>query len=81
MGRIEDKQLVHLLYGISICIAYLSHRHINKKQIRVDSSIPYITRYMKVIVNKLTSIFKRIDGGENGTNSFLLNYSIFTKKL
>lgn len=64
MGRIEDKQHDHLLYGISICMAYLSHKSVNKKKkkpIRVNSSIPCTIRYTRVIVNKLPSIFMRID--------------------
>lgn len=91
MGRIEDKQHDHLLYGISICMAYLSHESINKKNfknhIRVNSSIPCTIRYTRVIVNKLPSIFMRIDvRGAKKPNSnsrifFRLNYSIFIKKL
>lgn len=70
MGRIEDKQHDHLLYGISICMAYLSHESVNKKKhIRVNSSIPCTIRYTRVIVNKLPSIFMRIDArGAKKTN-------------
>lgn len=93
MGRIEDKQHDHLLYGISICMAYLSHKSVNKKtkkHIRVNSSIPCTIRYTRVIVNKLPSIFMRIDARgakkpKKNSNSriffFWLNYSIFIKKL
>lgn len=80
MGRIEDKQHDHLLYGISICMAYLSHESVNKKKhIRVNSSIPCTIRYTRVIVNKLPSIFMRIDA--RGAKKKQQNYSIFIKKL
>lgn len=49
MGRTVDKQHVHLLYGISICMSYLSHKSINKKQIRDESSMPCTVRHTRVI--------------------------------
>lgn len=62
MGRTVDKRHVHLLYEISICMPYLSHESINKKQIRVESSMPCTVRHTRVIANKSPSIFMRIDG-------------------
>lgn len=71
-------------------MAYLSHESINKKNpIRVNSSIPCTIRYTRAIVNKLPSIFMRIDvrGAKKTKNLkqqdffFWLNYSIFIKKL
>lgn len=86
MGRTADERHVHLLYERSICMPYLSHDSINKKQIRVESSMPRAVRHTRVIANKSLSIFMRIDGRTKKLKfqkewKFLFNYSLFTKNI
>lgn len=73
MGRVVDKPHVHLLYGISICVPYPSHESINKKQIRVESSMSCSVRYMRITANNSSSVFMRTDRWGGGSKILLLN--------